>query len=57
MKDEKSMRKNRVVIDIRDLNVIIVSNAYLMSAQTNIIVAVVKCKYIFVINVLEYFYQ
>ncbi len=57
MKDEKSMRKNRVVIDIRDLNAIIVSDAYSMSAQTDIIVAVVECKYIFVVNVLEYFYQ
>jgi uncharacterized protein (UPF0333 family) len=57
MKNDKSTRKERAVIDIRRLNAIIVTDAYFMSAQTNIIVAVTKCLYIFVINVLRYFYQ
>ncbi len=57
MKDEKSIRKNRVVMNIRELNAIIVFDAYSMSAQTNIIVAVTECQYISVMNVLDYFYQ
>ncbi len=57
IKDDKSTRKNRAVIDIRELNAIIVANAYFMSAQTNIIVVVIECLYIFVMNALEYFYQ
>jgi hypothetical protein len=57
MKNDKSTRKNRAVIDIRKLNAIIVIDAYLMSTQTNIIVAVTKCLYISVVNALRYFYQ
>jgi hypothetical protein len=57
MKNDKFTRKNRVVIDIRELNAIIVVDVYLMSTQTNIIVAITRCLYIFVINVLRYFYQ
>ncbi len=57
MKNEKLVRKNRVVMNIKKLNAIIVFDAYLMSAQTNIIVVIIECQYIFVINVLKYFYQ
>jgi hypothetical protein len=57
MKNDKFTRKDRVVIDIRELNAIILVNAYFMSTQTNIIVAMTKCLYIFVVNVLKYFYQ
>jgi hypothetical protein len=57
MKNDKLIRKNRVVINIRDLNAIIVTDAYLMSIQTNIIVAVAECQYISIVNALEYFYQ
>jgi hypothetical protein len=57
IKDDKFVRKRRVVIDIRDLNVIIVSNVYSMSMQTNIIVAVAECQFISVVDALKYFYQ
>lgn len=57
MKDEKLIGKKRVVMNLRDFNVIIVSDVYLMSTQTNIIVAVTECQYISIINVLEYFYK
>jgi hypothetical protein len=56
-KDDKFVRKERAVINMRDLNAIIVSDAYSMSTQTNITVVVTKCQYIFVMNVLKYFYQ
>jgi uncharacterized protein involved in tolerance to divalent cations len=57
MKDDKFVRKERVVIDIRKLNVIIVTNVYSMFTQTNITAAITECHYISVINVLRYFYQ
>jgi hypothetical protein len=57
MKDDKFVRKERVVINIRELNAIIVSNVYFMSTQTDIIVAIAKCQYISVMNALKYFYQ
>jgi hypothetical protein len=57
MKDDKTVRKERVVINIRELNAIIIFDAYFMSAQTNIIVAVAECQYISVMNALRYFYQ
>jgi hypothetical protein len=57
VKDDKLIRKKRVVINIRELNAIILTDAYSMSAQTNIIVAVTKCLYISVMNVSRYFYQ
>lgn len=57
MKNDKLTRKNRVVINIRDLNAIIVSDVYSMFVQTDIIVAVTECEYISIVNVLEYFYQ
>jgi hypothetical protein len=57
VKDDKFVRKRRVVINIRDLNAIIVFDVYLMSAQTNITIAITECAYISVVNALDYFYQ
>jgi hypothetical protein len=57
MKNDKLTRKDRVVINIRYLNAIIVADAYFMSAQTNIIVVVTECQYISIMNALDYFYQ
>ena len=57
IKDEKPIRKKRVVINIKKLNKIIISNAYFMSIQINITAVVADCKYISVINVMKYFYQ
>jgi hypothetical protein len=57
MKDDKLVRKEWVVINIRDLNVIIILNVYSMLTQTNIIIVVTKCQYKSEMNVLRYFYQ
>ena len=57
IKNEKSVRKNQIVVNIRDLNQITQIDAYSMSVQTNIIVAVSECSHIFIINAQNYFYQ
>ena len=50
-------RKNRVVVDIRNLNAITQSNVYSLFLQIDIIVVVRDCKYIFVIDCSAFFYQ
>ena len=52
--DEK---KNRVIVNIRNFNVITQSDAYSLSLQTNIIIAVRDCDYISVIDCSTFFYQ
>ena len=52
--DEK---KNRVVVNIKDLNVITQFDAYSLSLQTNIIIAVRDCEYISIIDCSTFFYQ
>ena len=52
-----SKRKKRVIVNIRDFNKIIFINSYFMSLQSNIIVAVTKCRYIFVFDVVDFFHQ
>ena len=52
--DEK---KNRVIIDIRNLNVITQSDAYSLSLQTDIIIAMRNCDYISIIDCSAFFYQ
>jgi cleavage and polyadenylation specificity factor subunit 1 len=52
--DEK---KERVVVDIRDLNKIVEFDSYFMSLQVDIISAVTESKFIFVIDVVVFFYQ
>ena len=50
-------RKNRIVIDIRNFNVIIQSNVYFLFFQNEIIMIVRNCDYIFVIDCFAFFYQ
>ena len=50
-------RKERVIVDIQDLNQIIISNSYSMSLQTKMIIAVTECQYISIVNAQEYFHQ
>ena len=52
--DEK---KDRVIIDIRNLNVITQPDAYSLSLQTNIIIAMRDCDYISIIDCSTFFYQ
>ena len=56
-KNDKPIKKNKIVIDIRELNDITISDAYSMSFQTNIIVAVIECRFISIIDAANYFHQ
>ena len=49
--------KNKMIINIRDLNAIIVSNVYSLFLQFDIIFSVRNCSYIFVIDASAFFYQ
>ena len=55
--DKQSERKNRVVIDIRDLNKIIVIDFYSLLLQSDITFLMSRCYYIIVIDVADFFYQ
>ena len=50
-------RKKRVVIDIRDFNVITQSNVYFLLLQNDIFTLMRNCQYIFVIDCFVFFYQ
>ena len=50
-------KKERIVIDIRNLNAIFQSDAYSLSLQSDIIQVVHECKFISVINCASFFYQ
>ena len=56
-RDTLQKRKSRVVIDIREFNVIMKSNIYFMFLQFDIIVFCTNCMYISVINDIKYFHQ
>jgi hypothetical protein len=51
------IRKNLAVIDIRKFNKIVISDAYSISLQSDIIKIIFDCKYISVINETDFFYQ
>lgn len=50
-------RKRCVVVDIRDLNVIIQSNVYSLSLQIDIILIVRDCSFITIVDCFAFFYQ
>ena len=50
-------RKNRVIVDIKDLNVISQFDSYSLSLQSDIIQAVQECRFISVIDCVSFFYQ
>ena len=54
---QESIRKNRIMIDIKELNKITETDNYFMSLQTNITSAVTECKYISVFDAAIFFYQ
>ena len=45
------------MINIRDLNQIIQTNAYFMPSQSDIIAVVTECSHISIVDVQKYFYQ
>ncbi len=50
-------KKKRVVINIRNLNVITLFDVYFLSLQSNIISTIKRCNYLFVIDCASFFYQ
>jgi hypothetical protein len=50
-------RRDRIMIDIRDLNKISEHDAYSMSLQSDILSKTQECSYIFVMNCITFFYQ
>ncbi len=51
------IRKNRIIVDIRDLNALLISDAYLVSSQSEIINDLFECKYLSMLDVNAFFYQ
>ena len=49
--------KNRIMINIRDLNKITIFDIYSMSLQSNIINAIIDHSFIFIVNVVDWFHQ
>jgi hypothetical protein len=55
-KDGIPIRKGRAVVDIQEFNRATVSNAYFIPLQSDIIRAIFDCKYISVIDGIDFFY-
>jgi hypothetical protein len=55
-KNEILIRKGRAVVDIREFNRVAVSNIYFILLQFDIIRAIFDCKYISVIDGIDFFY-
>ncbi len=51
------VRKERAIVNIQELNALLVSNAYLVFSQSEIIDDLLDCKYLFVLDVNAFFYQ
>ena len=56
-KDEKLIQKKQAVIDLKKLNHVIVFNIYFLFLQFDIIMSILRCKYISVMNDTDFFYQ
>ena len=56
-KFNESKRKKRMIVDIRDLNKITITNFYFMSFQIDIIFFVTNCRYISIFDVVDFFHQ
>ena len=54
---QASIKKERVVIDIRALNKIIETDIYSMSLQSDIISSVADCDFIFTVDAIAFFHQ
>lgn len=50
-------RKNRMIVDIKELNKITETNNYFMLLQSDVINVVINFRYIFTINAIKYFHQ
>ena len=55
--NKNSIKKDKIVIDIRDFNKMSESNDYFMSLQSDLISFVSECSYVNVMNAIEFFHQ
>ena len=55
--EELNERKNRIIIDIRDLNKLAEKNSYSIYLQSNIISAVRECRFITTVDCASFFHQ
>ena len=55
--NENFIKKNKTVIDIRDLNKFVISNDYSMSLQFDVTSAINDCFYVNVMNFAKFFHQ
>ena len=55
--NETIIKKNCVIVDLKNLNKIMKSNIYLISLQFNIIQVIVRCSYISILDAANFFYQ
>ena len=55
--NDQSMRKDRVVVDIKKFNKIAMNDIYSLFLQSDITFNVTRCKYIIVIDVVGFFHQ
>jgi hypothetical protein len=51
-----SVRKGRAVIDIRGLNRAAITDTYLIPLQSDIISDILACKYISIVDSIDFFY-
>ncbi len=51
------IRKNRAIVNIRDLNVLLILNVYSVLSQSKIIEDLLECKYLSILNANAFFYQ
>ena len=57
VKNEKSFREKKTVVNIRKLNDITIIDAYFMFSQADITAAMTKCSHIFIVDAQSYFFQ
>ena len=55
-KNEKLIWKDHAMMNIWDFNQAVISDAYLLSLQSDIIAAIAECRYISVMNSKDFFY-
>ena len=56
-KNKKLIQKEWAVIDLQELNQVTVSDVYSLSLQSDIIMSILSCKYISMMNEIDFFYQ
>ena len=56
-KNEKLIQKKQTIINLQELNQATVSDIYSLLLQSNIIMSILSCKYISMMNKIDFFYQ